>query len=334
MDDGPGHGSQRSLSEPAPDRRPRWIKSLARLLLGVAILAGLLWLMGPDWSEVRAQLRLSPMWLGVSFLGTAAATYFTAARWQLLNERMTATRLPFGTYFHYIALTRFLGQFSSMLLMDFVGRGVGLKTAGSKQRLGQLLTPVLLERLLDLLLPAALLVAVLVWHETGAVERPWLWMGAVLAVFCAIAIPAIQPVARLALAAYLAFRRWRHSVIDEHDVQVSMSTATWITVHSTGRFVSIFVQFFGMAMAAGAVMDPLQVISAMPVAQLSALISITPGGLGIQDAGWAGALRWLGEGEATITLFLLAWHSLIIVNFGLLSAMTLHWGRKRELPEG
>jgi hypothetical protein len=50
----------------------------------------------------------------------------------------------------------------------------------------------------------------------------------------------------------------------------------------------------------------------------------------VQEAGWAGGLRWLGQPEAVITLYLLATRVFVIVNFGLLSLVTLPLGGRRK----
>jgi hypothetical protein len=299
-----------------------------RLVLGALILWGLLWWLGPDWEEVGARLRLHWGYLAVALVGTGLATAFTAARWQLLNERMTQTRLPYATYFHYIALTRFLGQFSSMLLMDFVGRGVGLRTAGSRQNLGHLLTPVLLERLVDLLLPAALLVWAWAVHSTGMAMYAWLSLALFAVIFAVGIIPFVEPIAGLALTGYLRLKRWRGVLVEAEPVAISHATAAWISAHSMGRYAAISLQFFAMGAAAGAFIVPLDILSAMPFGQLSAIVSFTPGGLGIQDAGWTVGLGWLRVDEAVIALFLLAYRAIIIVNFGVLSLLTVPFGSR------
>jgi len=333
MDDGRGDDAGSCVTEASTaSRRRRIALSTARLVLGLALLVGLFWLLGPDWGAVAGQLRIDPVWLGASLVFTAAATFLTAGRWQLLNERMTETRLSFGTYVHYIALTRLLGQFSSMLLMDFIGRGVALRAAGSSVRLARLLTPVLLERLLDLVLPAALLGVVLVGHRAPPVEHPWLWLTAIVLALGVLCVPTIEPMARVALKVYLALRRLRHVGVEAEDVRVPYRTAVSVSAFGVARLVAVWAQFWAMGMAAGAVMDPLVVACAMPIAQLSALLSITPGGLGIQDAGWAGGLRWLDQDESTIALFLLAWHTLVIVNFAALSLVTWPWARTVAEP--
>lgn len=308
----------------------RWLVSFARFALGIAILGALLWWLGPDWHEFEQALEFHPGYWLLSFVGTVAAVGFTAARWQLLNERMTATRLPFSVYFHSIALTRFIGQFTSMMLMDFVGRGAGLRAAGSRQNLGHLLTPVLLERLLDLLLPAVLLAWAIAVHQTAVGDAPWLTLALLLTVFAIGVVPLIQPIARLAVALYLRLKRWRGAPVDAHEVQVATSTAAYISGYSLLRYASALLQFFGTGAAAGVMFEPDVLLSAFSASQLSAILAITPGGLGIQEVGWVGAFRWLAQEETAIAVFVVAARVLQAFNFGVLSLFTyLLFGRQR-----
>lgn len=324
MDDGAG---ERAVNETGPDEAPpkrSWPSAVAKLLLGAALLAGLLWWLGPDWEEVGNKLEFHWGYLLLGFLGTSLATAFTAARWQLLNERMTPTRLPYGAYFHYVALTRFFGQFAPMLLMEFVGRGVGLRAAGSKQGLGQLVTPVLLERLLDLLLPCVMLLWALAIYQSPTLDgQRWLFLTVLTLAFAVGIIPLIRPIADRAVRIYIAIKRWRGADVEHVPVELSTSTAAWVSVHSLGRYATVLLQFFGMGAAAGALFPAKVIMSGFAVAQLSAILAITPGGLGIQDAGWLGGLRWQGQEEAMIALFLLAFRVLVLANFGVLSLVTL-----------
>lgn len=304
-----------------------------KFALGALIFGGLLVWLGPDWGEVARRVEIHWGYLSLALLGTTLATAFTAARWRLLNEHMTATRLPYSAYFHYIALTRFLGQFSSMLLMEFVGRSVGLKAAGSTQGMGRLLAPLLLERLIDLLLPMVLLGWAAVVLKTGASVHAWPLLAAVVVVFGIGVVPLIAPCARLALRGYARWRRFRRAAIELEQVDISPRSAAGVSLLSLGRYASVLLQFFAMAAAAGVVLDPITITSALPVAQLSAVVAITPGGLGIQDAGWVGALRWLALDEASIAVFLIAVRALVVANFGLLSLLTLPLsGRRRNMP--
>src|SRR5690606_40674916 len=58
-----------------------------------------------------------------------------------------------------------------------------------------------------------------------------------------------------------------------------------------------------MGATVGVVLPPFFIGAATPVAQLSTVIALTPGSLGIQEAGWAGALSFLGLDEASTALF-------------------------------
>jgi hypothetical protein len=320
------------VSEPASagGRGRKWALGVAKFLLGAAIFGALVWWLGPNWDEVQARFHFSWGWFAVSFSGSALATAFAAARWKVLNERMTSTRLGYGAYFHYIALTRFVGQFTSLLFMDLVGRSVGLKAAGSDQGIGRLITPVLLERLLDLLLPITVFGWALAVHGTSLGEHRVVSLALLLLAFAIVIVPLVQPIARFAIGAYVRVKRWRGAVIEEQVVDVSSSTAVWVSVYSVGRFATVLLQFVGAGAAAGALLPWDVLVSAFSVQQLTAIIAITPGGLGVQEAGWAGGLRWLGEPVEVITLFLLATRVFVILNFGLLSLVTLPLGGKRR----
>lgn len=302
--------------------------ALARLAFGGVLLAILLYTLAPDWDAVRDQFEFRPGWFAVGLLGTGLATAFTAARWQLLNEQMTQTRQPYGVYFHYIAITRLIGQFLPMLLMDFVGRGMGLRAAGSKQGLGRLLTPVLLERLLDFALPCTTLAWALLVVEGPPIfaEYRWIWLVSITVVFAGASVPFIGPIANLLLRVYAWIKNLRGSVdVVVEPVHVPTGVAAWVALHSVGRYATVLLQFIGMGAAAGALLKTFAVVCGFSVAQLSALLAVTPGGLGIQDLGWAGALGWLGTEKVMIALFLFGFRIFVVVNFGLLSLLSLRF---------
>jgi len=269
-------------------------------------------------------------WCAVSLLGTVAAAMFGALRWRLLNEHLTPTRLPLSSYFHYFALTRVVGQFSSMLLMDLVGRGAGLRAAGSKQGLGRLLTPVIVERVADLLFPCFALGWALWWHTAEGPAPGWLGsLSSVLVLAGFVIVWLIRPSAKVISWAYGRLLRWRGRDFEQPAVVVPYRMAAWVTLLGLGRYVAVLVQFTGIAAAVGAIADAGIVASAFPVSQLSAVLAVTPGGLGVQDAGWAGALAWQSVDETAIALFLLALHAGVIINFAILSVLTLPYSGGR-----
>lgn len=303
---------------------------MLQFAVGVALLAALVGFLGPDWGDVRRRLDVDPRWFAASLLATSASATFGALRWRLLNEHLMATRLPLTTYFHYMAVTRLVGQFSSMLLMDLVGRGIGLRTAGAKQGLGQLLTPVLLERVADVLFPCFTLAWAVWWRFSDEPRVSWmLSLALALVVAASVIVFLIRPAARVVLWGYGRLLQWRGRTFDRPRVVVPRALAAKVTLLGLGRYVAVLAQFTGIAFAVGAVRDAAVMAVAFPVSQLSAILAITPGGLGVQDVGWAGALAWQAVDDTSIAMFLLAAHAGIIINFGLLTLVSLPFGGRR-----
>src|SRR5690606_7337417 len=125
-----------------PGRGRAIAKGVLQLLLGVGLFAAILYWVAPPWDEIEDRIDLHLHWLLFSLLGSAFANLVTAARWKLLSEMMGGSRLPYGVYFHYLALTRVLGQVLPTVLVDVIGRSAALRAAGSQSRLGQLIAPV------------------------------------------------------------------------------------------------------------------------------------------------------------------------------------------------
>lgn len=336
----PGSTEQLEVSENKARRR---LRSIARLLVGVALFVLVLRLLAPDWSELGERVELHAGWLLLGLLGTTLASIVTAARWQLLAELMGGNRLPYLAYFYGLVLTRLLGQFTSTLAMDLVGRGVALRSAGSQRGLGHAATQVVLERVLDLVLPLLLLGwALAVRYGTlGAWVGAWpgfSLLGCAL-VFLAFAIPLLEPSVRVALRVYLVLRlrldrRRRIEVeaeasgtglaIPSVDARVSAKIATL----SLLRFAFVIVQFWGIAGAVGLAISWVEMSEATPFAQLAGMIGLTPGGLGVLEVGWAGGLGFIGLDAIAISLFVLAQRAGVIAFFGVLTALSWPFARR------
>jgi len=306
--------------------RVPWGTALMRLLLGVAVLAAVLWVLlrGPQTLVVHFVWWA---WL-TGLIGSLVANAVTAQRWRLMSEAMTATRLPYGVYFHHLATTRVLGQFLPSLVVDLVGRSASLRAAGSGDSMGRLVVPLVLERVLDLVLPAVLLV----WSiavQQGLVVGATAWASAVglLLVFAVLAVPGLGPLATLALRLRARLARTPTSEVVP---TVPRALAVHITLLSIARWVAVMIQYWGAGVGLGAAIAPLVVCAAAPLGQLAALIGITPGALGLQEGGWAGALTVLGTDAATIAVFIIATRAAMIVNFTVLAAASWPWRHARD----
>jgi uncharacterized protein (TIRG00374 family) len=298
--------------------------------VGVVLFVLVLQYLAPNWAALRASVSFDWRFAALGLLGTTLANLVTAARWRLLAEVMGGTKLSFVTYFHALALTRVIGQFLPTLAVDLVGRGMALQSAGSKRGLGHAATQVVLERLFDAVLPVVLLSWAL------AVRYQWLpWSPAAsLGLFCLgfllFAIPCLRPGVHVALRVYLWLRvrvpRFRRRQIEaDADAElaetpaVDAKLASKVALLSLGRYATVVMQFWGIARAVGIPIGWDQMAAATSIEQLAALLSLTPGGLGIVEASWAGALGWIGLGSEPISLFVLAQRLGFITFFSLLT---------------
>lgn len=304
---------------PAPIR---WGVAAARLGLGIALVTAVLWLLlaGPQTLE----FEWVPWALAVSLAGSLAANAVTAWRWQLLSETMTSTKLPYGVYFHHLATTRVIGQFLPSLVVDLLGRSASLRAAGSRDTVGRLVVPLVLERILDLVLPCVLLGWALALQQGLVTDTTaWTSLAIVTAAFVALAIPTLGPMTRVALRV----RAWAARVPDPAVVvpEVQRALAVRITVLSLGRWLTVMVQYWGAGAALGVTLPALVLLAAAPLAQLAALVGITPGALGLQEGGWAGALTLLGIAASDIAVFVIATRAAMIVNFAIIAALSWRW---------
>ncbi len=309
------------------------------MLLGIGLVALVLWWIAPSWDEVADQVEVDPLWLGLSVIGSLGTTVFTAARWKLLSETMGGSRLPYGVYFHSLALVRLLSQVLPAAVVDLVGRGVALKAAGSRNRMGELLTPIVLERLLDLLLPLAMLAwALVVVLPTAAdptvapLVDPWISLAVLLTAFGLLAVPSLGPMARVAVRVYGWLRRLRRrdrALAPPSPPSVAAPLAGRVVALGMLRYASMLGQFWAAGAGLGVSLAPLSLVAATPVAQLAVIIGITPGGLGLAEGGWAAALSQLGYGEAAVVVFMAATRLMMGVSFAILTAASWPWRGER-----
>jgi len=306
----------------------RRLKSLLRLLLGAAVFGVLLWYLVPSWSDLTTRVDLALPYLGLGLLGVAFAHVAVAARWKLLSECTGGTPLSLWAYLHSLLVTRFLGQFVSSLAMDLVGRGVALRSVGSKRGIGHATTLVVLERIFDLVIPALLVVWALAVRRMGLEAQGGLLLAATTGLFLLVATPGLRPLARAALAVY---GRLKRDDLGDLPVGVTTGIAFQVAALSVARFASVLLQFAGIGAGVGIFLGWIDWTSATPVAQLTALVGITPGGLGVVEAGWWAGLAWVGVDRATIGVFLLAQRTALIAFLGALALAT--WPMARRVAD-
>lgn len=317
----------------------------AKFLLGLALLIAIVvWLIpGPEDRRALAErAHLDVLYLLLGLLSTFVASVVTSARWQLMAEdTMGGTRLPYLAYFHSLVLTRVLGQVSSTLVMDLVGRGMALRSAGSQRTLGHAVTQAILERIFDIFLPVMMLAwAALAWRGAWDPTTALASFAAVCLAFAGLAAVLLAPLTRLAMRSYAALRRLRARVrrqplADEPVLQaipIPTALAVKIGLLSLARYLSVLAQFWTVAAAVGVGFGFFQIAAATPVGQLAGMAGFTPGALGIQEAGWVGAFKWVGVDAVAIGLFVLSQRLVITAYFALLSLISWLLLRRPRVP--
>jgi uncharacterized membrane protein YbhN (UPF0104 family) len=328
------------VSDPIPPRRP--LAAAARLVLGLLLFAGVVWWLLPGPAEREAALaraELHPRWLLAAFAATTVACLVTSARWKRMAEAMGGTVLPHAVYFHALALTRVLGQLSSSLVMDLVGRGVLLRAAGSQRGLGHAITQAVLERVLDLVLPLLLVAWALAVRLGGWSDRAAALSFAALGLAFALASTlALAPLTRLALRLYAAALRLRArlrrdaSPLPELDVPaIPRALALQVGLLGLARHLAVTAQFWALAAAVGATLTAFEIAAATPIGLLGGMLGVTPGALGIQEAGWTGALTWLRVDPGAVALFVLSHRVLLTAAFAVLALLS--WPLARPAPK-
>lgn len=315
--------------------RRAWIAAL-KLVLGLALVAGVILWVAPDLDALLARVRLDPLGLAVGLAMTAVTVVIVSARWKLMSEAMGGTRLPFVVYFRGLVLTKVVGQVTSLLAMDLVGRGLALRSAGASSRLGLQFTQALLERLFDVIIPATMLCwAIAVRRADAGPTAATLSFVLVSVVVAALGSLLLWPLTRAALRIYARVRAWRGASGPKPETEgpppISRQVAAQVGVLGALRYASVIGTYGGITMALGVDIDLLTTALIMPVGQLASIIGITPGALGFQEVGWVGALRWVGGvDDLAIGVFVLGSRVLLTSFFA--AIYVLAWPLTRRAP--
>ncbi len=319
---------QESPAAKRSKRRRTLALGVAKFVLGLGLLFLLVRYLAPSRSEIEATVSLQYGWFFVALAGTATATAAAAQRWRMLAELMGGARVPYGIYYHYFALTRLIGQFTSVAVMDAVGRGVAMSAAAKDgPQIGQHIGALVVERLLDLILPLLTFACAVVWVQGWVTINPWVVMALVTAMFSVAAVLLLDRATRLVAAGFAWFQRLRKRETSVSPVRAPPRVAAKVTALSLVRYVCVIIQFWGTGALAGLSIDALKITYATSVAQITGFVGVTPGGIGIQDAGWAGALSWLGVGGSVIAGFILVTRVAVVCIFAVLSVASLPFSK-------
>src|ERR671917_2052443 len=294
---------------PPLGRRIFSVRNIASFLLAVAVLY-LMYreFLGVDWGETWVSVWGANAWLfALAFVTFYCSFPLRALRWKALLANVGYSREGVRPMPSTLGLTRimYVAWFANCVTVARLGdayRGYLLKREAGVS-FAVTLGTVLAERLLDLLVLAAMLGAgvLIVFHGSLPTE-------AAQALAAGLIISAIGVVGLLAMRHFrwaferilpkrlhAHYSRLEHGVIDSFrrlPLLVALSAAGWLLEGAA---------LYGVAAAVDA---PVSVAGALVVALAASLLTavpFTPAGLGFAEAGMVFMLGWLGVGAATAT---------------------------------
>jgi uncharacterized membrane protein YbhN (UPF0104 family) len=286
----------------------RWLR-LALQLLSLALFGLILWSGGVEpWEQIMHSASEDVL---VAFLLVGAATVLSATRLQIMVHSMVGRELAPWSHYYYLNMTaRALGLVVPRSLSNLGGKSVALRALGVSLKRAVWL--VMVDNLLDLLLLGVLVIPGLVFLR-GAIT-----LGGFAGLVFGLTLALVGALWWAATAGrWLPFTKtltripWLGSVLrvdpeEADNVLPSRSTvlqALGLTALLNG---ALAVGFYYMALAVG-VTSPWFIFAAgFPITQLSLVISVTPGGLGLFDAGWYGVLLLGGVSRGEALTFVVA----------------------------
>ena len=282
----------------------RWLQYLLHgfsfLLFGL-----ILWWGGPEaWQQI-----LTSHWPAVlvAFLLHGGAGMISALRLQIVANALAQRPLATWPRFYYLNMTaRALGLIAPRGLSTLGGKSVGLRAFGVPIR--HSVWMVMVDNLFDLLLLGVLTLPSLLFLQAGmSVWIFWGWcvllIGGVTAVFWWATHHQHILWQRLGRIPWLAQRL----NLDEESPLLpppqSIVVVAFLTVLLS---LAIATSFYAIGQAIDVPATWMLFIAIFPITQLSLIVAIAPGGLGIFDLGWLGLLRLGGISETDALAFVIA----------------------------
>lgn len=296
----------------------RWLW-LALQLASFALFALLLWLAGPEsWRQVFSG-DLS--YVVLAFLFTGAAQMLSAERLRIVGRSVSRRPVASWREIYHVAMTaQLLGLALPRGLSAIGGKAVGLRALGVS--LKRSMAMVVLDNLFDLVVLALLAVPGLLFAAGHLAAGGFLLLEAGLVILMVVAIGWLGDGRRPPIDWLQRIPRLGHRLHSQAQLVLERlpdRTAAWRALFLTLTLsTALALRFYYIGRAIDVEAGWLLFVALFPVTQLSLIVAVAPGGLGVFDLSWLGLLRLAGvfEGEALafaitqrayITVFIFIW---------------------------
>ena len=290
----------------------RWLQ-WGLLLLSFGLFTVIIWYAGPEpWQQLLlADRRILLVAFGVH--GTASMV--AAARLRFLSQSILGTRQPPWRRFYYLTMSaRALGLILPRTVSAIGGKTVGLRAMGVPIKYAVWI--IVVDNLFDVTLLGVVAVPALLFMQ-GIVSAT-LFMFLIPAAIGLLALLLWWLLRNNRLESLLNWLRrmpWLAKRLDFGDNQPFPSAKDALIVLGWSVLLNgiIATSFYSIGRSIGTPVTLPLLLASYPLVQLSLIIAIAPGGLGIFDAGWLGLLRLGGISEAAALAFVVAQRAFVYV---------------------
>jgi uncharacterized membrane protein YbhN (UPF0104 family) len=293
----------------------RWIRLGLQFISLVLFGLILIWGGSEAWQQVAAGDLESIL---VSLLLLGFATMMSAVRLQLIARSTTGRELAAWPRFYYLNMTaRALGLIVPRTLSTLGGKSVGLGALGVSLRRSVWI--VILDNAFDLLLLGILVGPALLYLRDLDAAGEMLVLSLALIVLLASGLWWITGAGRARL-----LMRWLRRVprlatalhLDPGNV-TDLLPPRLVALETLGLTIvlnaAIAICFYQISRAVGMAHPWTVFVAGFPITQLSLILAVTPGGLGLFDASWYGVLLLAGVPHQEALTFVIAQRAYIFV---------------------
>jgi uncharacterized membrane protein YbhN (UPF0104 family) len=292
----------------------RWLR-WGLQLISLILFGLILWWAGPDaWWQV---LTGTPKHLVLALLMLGLAGMISAVRLRLVTVSIAGSPLPaWPRFFHLTMTARALGLVIPRSISILGGKSVGLRAFGVPLR--RAAWTVIVDNAFDLCLLGVLVTPALIFLQWGGPALPLVVLVFSLILILTGIIWWLTAQRRWrSLAAWLSRLPWLGAVLhlDPDDAPTPLPQA--VAVKALGLSIMLNVAlvlcYYHIARAIGLSHSWPLFAAGFPITQLSLVVALTPGGLGLFDASWYGVLLLGGVPQQEALNFVVAQRAYLFV---------------------
>lgn len=249
-------------------------------------------------------------------------------RWHVLLKCFSK-KSNFITLLRFIMIGRVVGHTTSQIMGDMGSRFIYLKSRDIELKQGAL--TILLDKILDGTFCIAVGIVFLWMIFAGGISALPLYPPALAVVLFITGIWLLPGVLLL-----LGKLRSNKDLLQELKTMMSGRTRLLLVALTLGKYSASAMRYMLIMKLSGIDLAFEKVFMGTAVAQIGLIAGITPGGLGLVEAGWAGALYHYGISSLAVARFLVAQRLLIFASVLLLSFLFIiheRLSRKRHFTQ-